>query len=726
SQRSRSAITKGDSQLSLLSSGKPERSARSGLKAISSSFPAFTSEQLRLFEWMASYYGCELVDVIENAVPRVNRGRSLLQACLNEAGSKLLADPEQLAALERRASRQADFLRRLHEAGGALPVGEISAHAHSIARRLEQLGLISLQLEHAPVQLVSGDQEARLEAPALTAHQQRAVESLAEAIQTGGFQPFLLFGVTGSGKTEVYLRAIERVLEAGGSALVVVPEIALTPQLVDRFVERLQHPLAILHSQVGQSERWQAWEAVLRGECRVVIGARSAIFAPLNNLALIIVDEEHESSYKQSEGLRYHARDVAIMRAQFADCPIVLGSATPSFESLMNVKRKRFTLLEMPERVSERPMPTMNIVDLSKIRVKEMPSANISPELHRALGETLDKKQQAIILYNRRGFSSYLQCDSCGEVVSCPDCSVALTYHKRKNIMLCHYCDRTSAPPEWCAFCRDDRTTRVEDRDPEEVTVGKLHHRGGGTERVVEELGQLFPDARIARMDRDTVGQKGAYRRILDAVRSFDTDILVGTQMLAKGHDLPGVTLVGIIDADVGLHLPDFRASEKIFQLITQASGRAGRGTEPGTVVIQTRQPNHPTIVASVRSRFKAFARFELDQREGLAYPPWGRLLRIVVSDPGLDQAFSLAKDVRLILERFVEAHGLADQLGGVLGPAPAPIERLRGRYRWHLLVKSPSKRVISQLAHHVHAFRRTLKEADTRIAVDVDPIDML
>ncbi len=658
------------------------------LKPVLSHSPAFLPEQLPLFEWMAHYYGADLFDVLDTAIP---------------------------------------------------------ARSDAKAR---------------PGPLVNNVAFTALTPQALSPAQSNALCGIREALSSPGFSTTLLFGVTGSGKTEVYLRAIEEAVALGGSALVIVPEIALTPQFLDQFQSRLNLPLGLLHSQVGVSERWRAWEAMLRGDLKVAIGARSAVFAPLKELRLIIVDEEHENSYKQSDSLRYHARDVAIMRAKLSECCVILGSATPSFESLFNATRHRYQLAELPDRVTARPIPTLEIVDLRKVKKVEMPSPNISPQLHGAIQSALENKGQVIIFYNRRGFSSYLQCDSCSEVVSCPNCSVTLTYHKRKNRLLCHYCNLSLPAPEVCRFCRDPRTTRV---DPESETdkklakaaaqVGILSHRGGGTERVVDELIELFPGKTVIRMDRDTVTKKGAYRKILTEMRTGQADILVGTQMIAKGHDLPGVTLVGIIDADVGLHLPDFRASEKAYQLITQAAGRAGRGSVAGRVIVQTREPNHPTIVATVTNRFKAFARFELDLRKKLGYPPWGRLLRLIISSTDRAEAARGAEAVENVLRQIVrsEARDRAPAPGNpipdtghpepetgnqspdtgsrtfILGPAVAPLEKISNRYRLHFLVKSPSAKTISYIARELNAWKKTLKGyRELRVAIDVDPVDML
>lgn len=716
------------------------------LKKIFASAPAFLPDQLPLFHWMAEYYGVSLVDIIENAVPRRHEGRlPLLCELSDETRAKLEDDQEYRERLKKRSPVQFQILEALAEARVPRPVGELAAlakTARSALNKMAEKGLVQIFDENSLSHLfpLPEEERARSAPPSLTALQAGVVDRIGGLLDRKQFAPALLLGVTGSGKTEVYLRAIEKVLAEGGSALVIVPEIALTPQLFDQFESRLSVPPALLHSQVGPGSRWRAWENLLRGKTRVAIGARSAVFAPLNNLRLIIVDEEHESSYKQSDGLRYHARDVAVMRAKFGNATILLGSATPSFETLTNAKRGRYELLELPERVSARPLPAIEIVDLSRIKRRDMPSENLSPQLHTLIGETLEKRGQIIILYNRRGFSSFLQCGTCSEVLICPHCSVTMTFHRGKNRVLCHYCNESSSPPVYCGHCRNPRTSRIEREvdgmsEEELEAFGKLEPRGAGTEKIVDELGEQFPGARIVRLDRDTTTRKDSYRKILGSMRAGDADILVGTQMIAKGHDLPGVTLVGIIDADVGLHAPDFRSSERIYQLITQAAGRAGRGTEPGRVVVQTREPNHPTIVATVTGRFTAFARYELDYRKKLGYPPFRKLLRLIVSCPDSQDAFQAALDTRAALDTIGDALAKErapdaeqrDYAFSVLGPAPAPHEKLRARYRWHILVKAESSRVISHVAGQMHRWSASqTRYSDLRLNVDVDPYDML
>ncbi len=701
--------------------------------------PAFLPEQLPLFEWMANYYGCSLAEVIEVALPKKFDGKKTSRVFPAPASALREEESAPLEKQRKSSPLHDQILALLQSRSGGVPPAEIKALGSSAGRALQSLLKKGLAVEKETAEeneaeRVSNDPLvfAGTCPESLTPGQTQALEVLSRAVSARLFAPHLLFGVTGSGKTEIYLRLSEQVLREGGSALIIVPEIALTPQLFDQFKSRLKSPLAVLHSQVGGTSRWRAWKSLLSGKARIAIGARSAVFAPLHNLRLIIVDEEHEASYKQSEGLRYNGRDVAIVRAKLTACPIILGSATPSFESLLNAQRQRYELIELPDRATTRARPEIEIVDLSRIKRKEMISENFSPVLHQAISDTLAAKGQVVILYNKRGFSSYLQCDTCQEVVHCPNCSVSLTYHRRDHQLLCHYCGISLAPPISCAFCRNPETTKVEfgpDGTPLESAkavekVGKLSHRGSGTEKVVDELTVLYPKATILQMDRDTVRRKEAYREILGTMRTGQADILVGTQMIAKGHDLPGVTLVGIINADIGLHLPDFRCSEKAFQLITQAAGRAGRGSEKGRVIVQTREPNHPAIVATVTNRFKAFARYELDYRKKLEYPPYSRLLRLIVSSPDSHDAMQGAILTRKAIEELQSGLGSAIR---ILGPAPAPHEKLRARYRWHILVKAVSATPLSALARALYSWRDGTKNLkDFRLSIDIDPLEML
>lgn len=661
-----SELKRRGNQLSLLS-GEESEIPTPQLKTIGKSFPAFNANQIALFRWMADYYGFSLYEVLATALPpRAKRAPKVTE------GKKDKKSEE----------KKTDF--------------------------------------------------------ALTPHQSEIVSKLKTIVAKNDFSCSLLHGVTGSGKTEVYIRLIREVMATGGSALVVVPEIALTPQLLQQFTDGLGYKPAVLHSQLVKTERWGAWSDLLNGKLRLAIGARSAVFAPLKDLRLIIVDEEHDSSYKQSDSLRYNARDVAITRGSIEKCAVVLGSATPSFETLRNAYAGRYNLLELPERVLSRPLPKIELVNLKEVRKREMLSENISPILHAAIAERLEKREQVVVLYNRRGFATYLQCATCDEVISCPNCSVALTYHLSKKKLICHHCGYTDVKPDGCPICTDPRLRRFESSKKDEALPGELRLRGAGTERVVEELESLFPNAKILRLDRDVAIKKGQLLKVLNQMKSGEADILVGTQMVAKGHDIPNVTLVAIIDADVGLHLPDFRSSERTYQLVAQAAGRAGRGNIPGEVFVQTRAPNHPTLVAVASDRFKAFARFEFEFRKKLKYPPHFRLMRVIVSSESARDAEQAAKLVTAKLQEE-SAQLLAllnlqsanvekgEEYLEVIGPSPAPFEKLRGRYRFHLIVKSSSAKALSKLACSINSWKREAKESfEFRVTADVDPVDML
>ncbi len=617
---------------------------------------SFLPQQLNIFKWIAEYYGANLADVLDTALPSLIRKRKVKEKVVSDQINSTLT----------------------------------------------------------------------LDRPLLNAQQQSAVEKINEFIDSKEFNAALLYGVTGSGKTEVYFHAIEKVLNQGGSALLIVPEIALTPQLLMLLEKRFHHTLAILHSQITKSIKTSTWKDLLQGKIRLAVGARSAIFAPLDNLQLIIVDEEHDGSYKQSDGLRYNARDIAVMRAKQENSTVVLGSATPSFESLINAQKGRYKILKLPERATKRPLPLIELIDLNKIKKKEMPSPNISPQLYQAISDTLLAKQQVIILYNKRGFSSFLQCETCNEVVMCPNCSVSMTYYKNKNELLCHYCNFSVSNPLICKFCLDPKTTKAEGEEISE-DFGKLVLRGAGTEKVVEELSAFFPEARILRLDRDSTKTVESYSEVLSSMRLGKADILVGTQMIAKGHDLPGVTLVGIIDADLGLHFPDFRSSERTFQLLTQASGRAGRGDEAGKVLIQTKEPNHPTLVATATGRFSAFSRYELDYRKQLFYPPHAKLMRLVISSTDLQEAFNISESLSSNIKSFSSSIKQENDFCSILGPAPAPYQKLKNRYRFHILVKSQSSKTISQIANQLNSWKTSLKKnKNIRLSIDVDPFDML
>jgi primosomal protein N' (replication factor Y) len=518
--------------------------------------------------------------------------------------------------------------------------------------------------------------------------------------------------VTGSGKTEVYLALIIQALRLGRSALVIVPEIALTPQLTERFTSRLKQGVAVLHSGLKPKERWRHWTDLAAGRVSVAIGARSALFAPLDNIGVIVVDEEHDSSFKQGEGIRYHARDLALVRAKLCSCPVILGSATPSLETYQNSLSGKYLHLHLTQRYHAAADSRFTVIDLNKVKPWEMKTKSISPLFFSSLHQALTQGGQAFVLYNKRGFASYLQCSSCEHVLGCPHCSVTLTFHRHSNSLLCHQCNFSMVPPVVCAGCGAHEAI---DKPGEPVFA----QRGSGTERVHEEISALFPQARVATLDRDSASTIADYVDILGRVRNREVDILVGTQMIAKGHDLPGVTFVGIVDCDVGLHLPDFRAAERSFQLLTQVAGRAGRRTEQGHVVLQTRVPSHPSLTMTASANYVQFAEHELSLRRQLGYPPFRKLLRIVVSCADRPQALQASAALAKTAQHFSSHRDIS-----ILGPAPAPIEKIRTLWRYHLLLKASSAAELQHLMKQIKQLHPS--SADVRIAYDLDPHEML
>lgn len=535
----------------------------------------------------------------------------------------------------------------------------------------------------------------------LTPEQQKAIVAIEQFVRKRAFAPILLQGVTGSGKTEVYLRAAAAARDAGGQTLVLVPEVALGSQVVREFTRRFQRRVGVLHSYLGVGERRRNWELARRGALDVVVGARSAVFAPLPALRLIVVDEEHEPAYKQSEQLRYHGRDAAVRRAQMLGIPVVLGSATPSLESLSNAARGKYTRLALPRRVDGRTLPAVRVVDLRR----EGAGTLLSLPLRAALGERLVRAEQSVLFLNRRGHSHHTQCRQCGHVPSCPHCDIALTLHVDPRVFRCHYCDHQEPAGMKCGKCGGEL----------------FRFAGAGTQRVERELARVFPDARVLRLDTDVVRRGDAPADLLAAFANGDAQVLIGTQMVAKGLDFPRVTLVGVLDADVALHLPDFRAAERTFQLVTQVAGRAGRGERPGEVLIQTASPDHPAIVAATGHDLAAFARHELAERKDAGYPPFTRLATLLVT--GTDESV-VEKAAERLAERARE--GAPDGVQ-ILGPAPQPLARLRGRHRWHVLLKATTAARIHEAAGSALAWAESKdRPAGVRIQVDVDPTDVL
>jgi len=573
-------------------------------------------------------------------------------------------------------------------------VRNASVAARSLARRkLVELKPEPITIDAAP-----------LRAPHdLNTAQRNAFDLIQAGIESRKFCPFLLHGITGSGKTEVYLNAIDVALACKRSALLLVPEIALTPAMAGQFYSRFGDRVAILHSAFSDSERADQWRRIRAGGASVVVGTRSGVFAPVQNLGLIVVDEEHDASYKQEETPRYNGRDVAIVRAQAANASVVLGSATPSLESRYNASTGKYTLLELPNRVAERALPKVHIVDMRQEFLETRKHATFSRALLEAIRDRLANNEQAMVLLNRRGFSSHVACRSCGARVECVNCAVTLTWHRRDRRLLCHYCGYAEKVPSVCPKCQSEH----------------INFLGLGSERVEDELHAEFPQARIARLDRDTVTGKRQFEDILRNFRDRNFDILVGTQMIAKGHDIPNVTLVGVVSADVGLGMPDFRAAERTFQLLTQVAGRAGRGDLPGVVYMQTINPDHYAVRLAAEQDYPAFFEKELQFRRFMRYPPFSAMANLLVRAGKQEDALRMSTEL---------GHRLtpAPEDMKIMGPAEAPVVRLKAEYRYQLLIKSGSRKALNALLNAARDFTRERKWPATALVIDVDPLTLI
>lgn len=539
--------------------------------------------------------------------------------------------------------------------------------------------------------------------PEPTSDQEAILSEILKGINSKRFSPFLVYGVTGSGKTEIYLRAIEEVLIQGREAIVLVPEISLTPQLLSRFIDRFGENLALLHSGLGMGERYDQWRRIWKGEVNIALGARSAIFAPFKNIGIIIVDEEHDPSYKQEEKLKYHARDVAVVRAKQAEATLLLGSATPSLESFYNVERGKFRLLNLPERIEGKPLPRVDVVDMKR------EGGLLSEKIKSALQKNIEDKRQSLLFLNRRGFANFILCPDCGHTFKCPNCSVTLTYHLRDRTLQCHYCDYQINAPGDCPKCQGHR----------------LQGMGIGTERLEQEIQLLFPEAQVGRMDRDTTSQRRSHLQILKKLESGSIDILVGTQMIVKGHDFPNVTFVGVVSADTSLHFPDFRSGERTFQLLTQVAGRAGRGEVFGEVVIQTFNPDHYSILRAKDHDYIGFYQEEIQYRKALEYPPFSRLINFRLVGNSEKRTKALAEEIgrtgRSLLKR---GYGKAIEL---LGPSTAPFAKMRGKFRWQMLAKGKSSPLLHQFAKELASqMEVSMKGKGVHLDIDVDPVFIL
>ena len=749
---------------------RPAIATREALRLIDSE-PVLGSELLALGRWISAYYCAPLGDVLRGMLPlasEIHRGKlwSLTDSGRDAARQLMLdAAPDDpvariLAMLEKRPLSAA-YLKRL------LPL------ADKAIRSLERKGLIAaedVQTERDPmrapaarlrIELVPAPPERKLNKPerelkaflelhpgshnlkdlesmlahssaaarslarhgvvtlipetaAAAAHairvphtlnpaQQTAYDAIRAAVDARQFRAFLLYGVTGSGKTEIYLNAIQDVIGQGRGALLLVPEIALTPAMAGQFFSRFGDRVAILHSAFTDVERTEQWRRIRSGSASVVVGTRSGVFAPVRNLGLIVVDEEHDGSYKQEETPRYNGRDVALVRAQAAHACVVLGSATPSLESRFNAERGKYTLLTLPGRIEDRPMPAVELIDMREEFLETRQQNTFSRKLIDAIGHRIENGEQTIIMLNRRGFSSFVACRACGERVQCVNCALTLTFHKRDRRLLCHYCGYAEKVPSVCPKCASDH----------------VYFLGVGSERVEEELHRAFPAARIARLDRDTVTGKRQYETILDGFREGSYDFLVGTQMIAKGHDIPNVTLVGVVSADVGLGMPDFRAAERTFQLLTQVAGRAGRGNLPGIVLIQTINPDHYAVRMAAAQDYVAFYEKELAFRRAMSYPPFTAMANILVRSEKKELALRMSGELGMLLTPPPEKLR-------VMGPAEAPVPRLKAEYRYQLLIKSASRIALNALLQKVRAFAIERKWPATALVIDVDPLSLL
>lgn len=660
--------------------------------------PLLDAADLRFILWAAAYYQHPPGEALFSALPaRLRRPSPILES--GEPGWRLTPAGREAVDSLTRAPKQARVARELMGLGRAVASAELTGRlgdCRAALRALVARGWVE------PCRIASatpGEIAPVRSGPELNPHQQQAVDAIHEAM--GGFRPFLLEGVTGSGKTEVYIRLLQTVLGAGGQALVLVPEIGLTPQLLRRLAERVGAPMVALHSALNAGDRERSWRRAASGEATLVVGTRSAVFVPLPRLGLILVDEEHDLSLKQQDGFRYSARDLAVRRAQQASCPVVLGSATPSLESVHNARKERYQLLELPERAGGALPPRLDTLDVRGQPLR----AGLSPVLIGLMREQLTNGNQVLLFLNRRGFAPVLTCYGCGWVGECPSCDARFTLHLADNRLWCHHCGQTRPIPRVCPDCKGS----------------ELRPLGRGTERLEAELQELFPDTPLARVDRDSTRRKGELARLLDAARRGEIPLLLGTQMLAKGHHFPGVTLVGILDLDRGLYGADFRAPERMAQLVIQVAGRAGRAQRPGRVVLQTRHPDHPLLLTLQRRGYPAYATAALEERKQALLPPF--------THQALMRAESHDKDIAAdFLRRAAQAGSeLLPEGITLLGPIPAPMERRGGRYRAHLLVQSDLRPALQTFLTNWLAEVRGLRGfSQVRWSVDVDPQEML
>lgn len=667
--------------------------------------PILNQRLLDLAKWISEYYLCPLGTVIETIVPPGVRDKSgtremLFLALADGIAEKLLRGELKLTP------KQESIVSQLAKGGDWTPrelaetVGCTQAPISNLRRRgyiVSSTKRMQNKTHEIPTEQRTGDLR-------LNAQQQSALDEIVEQVELNSYKTFLMHGITGSGKTEVYIRAIQRVVEFGRQAIVLVPEISLTPQTRQRFRARFD-AVAVLHSHLTAAQRAWHWQQIAQGKVQVVVGARSAVFAPTPHLGLIVLDEEHDGSFKQDKAPRYHARDVARWRATAESVPLVLGSATPSLESWARANQGTDQLLSLPNRVLDLPLPDVATIDLRIDFGGRRRMGPISQKLRQEIQRALAEDGQVILLLNRRGFSTRIQCPACGHVEHCPDCSIPMTHHRQGNKAICHYCDHQITAPDRCSDCGNPA----------------IRFSGIGTQKLELEVQAAFPDVPVMRMDTDTMRKPGSHEKALAAFRVGETKILLGTQMIAKGLDFPNVTLVGVINADSALHFPDFRAAERTFGLVTQVAGRSGRGEKGGRVLVQTFSPDAPAIVASTRHDYLAFAAGELPNRQEFNYPPYGFMARIVIRGQSQTKSEQMSEQIA------DEIKNAADELGlsiDILGPAPAPVEKLRGRFRFHIQLLTTQENALQQTISRAQT--KIQSQDDVQWIVDIDPQDML
>ena len=673
--------------------------------AVADDEPLITPEILKLAQWAADYYSSFWGEMLKASLPaginteRVRPKRRKAVRLLRSAPSD---DEKPLT------SAQTAIVDLLEASAGEMLFTDLIEQADTNASPINTLakrGMVEVYVQDVQRDPLRDAKIQRADDLTLTAEQQVALDAITEALGKDEYNAFLLHGVTGSGKTEVYIRAMRNALDKGKSALMLVPEIALTPIFSRRLRAIFGADVAILHSNLSAGERYDEWRRIRRGDARIAIGTRSAVFAPLENIGLVIVDEEHDPSYRQHESPFYNARDAAVIRASFGNAVVVLGSATPAMESFYNAKNGKYTYLQLPERIAGRSLAEAKLIDMRDVFKDAGKDVALSPELLEAIKDTHDKGDQVIILLNRRGFSQFVLCRTCGETMKCRNCDITLTYHRGDQKLLCHYCSYREPVPRVCPHCASEY----------------LYFVGEGTENIAGQLEKRFPAMRIARVDRDTMAHKGELDQVLLDFAAHRIDMLVGTQMIAKGHDFPNVTLVGVVSVDIGLGLPDLRSAERTFQLITQVAGRSGRGDKPGRVLIQTYYPEHYALRHAVRQDYEGFYAEEIRYRERLAYPPFFLLASIMIKHR--DQGYA-AKTAN-ILRRGLDGANSAKHVR-ILGPAPASLSRLKNEYRVQIILKSPTRselrRVLDIALHDAESQGAEMRS----VFVEIDPVNLM